>query len=115
MQTRTLRALLPALALAGLAAACGNSDAASAPAPPVSGDSVTLRDNVFEPPALQVASGTTVTWTWDDGPVQHNVTFDDFGSETKNSGTWTHTFTEPGTYEYTCTLHGGMDGTIVVA
>ncbi|WP_349307285.1 plastocyanin/azurin family copper-binding protein, partial [Rhodococcus sp. IEGM 1379] len=35
-------------------------------------------------------------------------------SPLKKSGTYTATFTEPGTYDYTCTPHPDMRGTVVV-
>jgi plastocyanin len=114
MLPRPLRALLPVLALAVLTAACA-ADAAGAPAePPVAGDAVTLRDNAFTPALLAVTPGTTVTWIWDDGSTQHNVVFDDAASDIQSEGTWTHTFTDPGTYDYVCALHGGMRGSVVV-
>ena len=69
---------------------------------------------MFEPAVLRVTPGTTVTWVWDDGSVPHNVTFDDVGSDTRSEGMWTRTFTDPGTFDYVCTLHGGMTGTVTV-
>lgn len=105
--------LLPALVLVVVAAACGG-DAASAPAAPVDGDAVAVIDNEFQPAALRVAPGTTVTWAWD-GSADHNVVFDDDqGSPVQSEGTWTRTFDEPGTLGYVCTLHGRMTGTVVV-
>ncbi len=32
----------------------------------------------------------------------------------QSEGSFTHTFDQPGTYGYRCTLHGGMDGRVVV-
>lgn len=107
--------LLAALALATVTAACG-ANAASAPADaPVDGDAVVLTDNEFQPAALRVTAGTTVTWTWDDGSAQHNVVFDDdTASPAQSQGTWTRTFDEPGTFAYVCTLHPRMTGTVVL-
>ena len=84
----------------------------------------------FSPAATTVASGTTVTWTWNscgsDGYggqvcVDHNVTWDDGGapaSGDKSTGTYTRTFATAGTYGYHCTIHGspgaGMHGTVTV-
>lgn len=113
MSSRFAR-LLPAVALIVVTAACG-ADAASAPAEaPVDGDAVVLTDDEFQPAALRVTLGTTVTWTWDDGSTDHNVVFDDESSAVQSEGTWTRTFGEPGTFDYVCTLHGGMMGTVVV-
>lgn len=98
-----------AIASATLLAACGDSDAAE----PVAGTEVTVVDNDFEPAALEVNAGETVTWRWD-ARASHDVVGDGFESEVQDSGTFEHTFEEPGEYDYRCTLHGGMDGTVVV-
>ena len=76
---------------------------------------VAARDNQFTPPALQVSAGTAVTWTFDDRFVPHDVTGDGFTSgDPRRSGSFTHTFARPGTYDYRCTLHDGMEGRVVV-
>jgi plastocyanin len=84
------------------------------PQQPVGDNTVTLRDSRFTPADITVETGTDVTWAWDDGSRSHNVVGDDFASDVQSEGTFTHTFTEPGTYEYVCTLHQGMDGTVTV-
>jgi Copper binding proteins, plastocyanin/azurin family len=35
-------------------------------------------------------------------------------TEVVASGTWAHRFDRPGEYRYTCTVHAGMDGRVVV-
>jgi plastocyanin len=67
----------------------------------------------FEPRVIEVPSGTTVTWRFTDG-LPHNITSDLFSSDDQRAGTFTHTFQQPGTYRYSCTLHPGMDGRVVV-
>ena len=92
---------------------------ATAAAPPTSG-AVTLQNIAFNPSSVVVQSGSTVTWTWNDGTTPHNVTFlsgptpRPADSGTMSSGTHTGTFTTVGTYGYHCTLHGGMNGTVTV-
>ena len=83
------------------------------PPPPAS---VTVANNTFTGGTQTVAVGTTVTWTWAQGAVNHNVTFDDGNkSSTQNAGTYTRKFTTAGTYPYHCTIHGpAMSGTITV-
>lgn len=85
---------------------------------------ITASDNVFEPETIEVKPGTQVVWTnegrnnHDILPVAANgnwgVKLAEFGSDT----VYSHTFTEPGTFEYYCTVHGtktrGMIGKIVV-
>lgn len=92
----------------------GCDDASEAQAPePAATSAISVRDNDFDPQAAEVAVGETVTWTWE-GDNDHNVVGDDFASDVQADGTFTHTFDRPGTYEYACTLHGGMTGTISV-
>jgi plastocyanin len=54
-----------------------------------------------------------VTWRWQ-GEEEHNVVADDFESPTQTTGRFAHTFAEPGTYAYECTLHFFMRGEVVV-
>ena len=117
---RRLPGVLVALALAAVVlAGCGGDeggDGDAADAAPVTGvTEVAAKDNEFTPPAIQVTPGTTVTWTFDDRFVPHDVTGDGFTSgDPRRGGSFTHTFDRPGTYAYRCTLHDGMDGRVVV-
>lgn len=76
-------------------------------------------DTTFEPRDLTVPVGTTVTWVNEDS-FPHTVTKTsgaggDFDSgEVPEAGTFENTFTEPGTVEYVCTIHPGMEGTVTV-
>lgn len=76
-------------------------------------NSITVGDNFFNPSSTTVAVGATVTWTWSTGTT-HNVTFSDASSGDKSSGSYTRTFNKAGTYAYSCTIHPGMNGTVVV-
>jgi plastocyanin len=76
---------------------------------------VAAKDNRFTPAAIQVPAGTEVTWKFEDGLVPHDVKADGFSSgEPRRKGTFTHTFAQPGTYAYHCTVHDGMTGRVVV-
>lgn len=77
-------------------------------------DDVVVSGSAFQPPVIQVDAGTTVTWTFDDGSTGHNVVGDGWSSPAQESGTYQHTFEQPGSYPYTCTLHWGMDGRVEV-
>lgn len=82
---------------------------------PVAGvHTVTIRSDTFEPPVIQVRPGTTVTWTFDDAGTDHNVVGDGWQSDVLATGTYERTFSRPGSYPYTCTLHLGMDGRVDV-
>jgi len=110
---RRTPALLTALLLS--LSACGGDTAPSEPPPPVAeSPTVYLRNIEYEPDHVTVEAGTTVEWVWDDGTLQHDVAGDGFKSDLFAEGTFTHTFEEPGTYEYLCTIHPGMDGTVTV-
>ncbi len=76
---------------------------------------VAVQDNRFTPAQFTVAPGGTVTWDWT-GSNLHNVTFDDgAASRTQADGRYQQQFTAPGTYPYTCTIHGpAMSGTVQV-
>ena len=106
---RLVRTLLLSTMVIAFAAGCaaGSADV------PVEGTQVRVVDNDFEPSVLQVTTGDTVTWTWE-GSRDHNVVGEAFQSETQASGTFTHTFAQPGTYSYQCALHEGMRGEIIV-
>ncbi len=77
---------------------------------------VTIKNVAFQPLRVQIRAGESVTWHFDDAQVPHTVTAADGGFESgvMTSGTFTHRFDKPGTYDYTCTIHPQMKGTIVV-
>jgi plastocyanin len=138
------RRLLLALALAVLAGCSSNSpttpgggggptqgdndDGGGGPAPETA--SVIVGNDFFRsgqdgssnPARVTVAVGGTVTWTWTNtGSIPHSV--ESLGSpgftsseiQSGNQSTYRVTFTEPGTYQYDCAVHGrAMTGTIVV-
>jgi plastocyanin len=70
----------------------------------------------FDPAALTVTEGDTVTWTNLD-QVPHTATADD---ATWDSGTlehgesWSYTFETSGTWDYHCTVHPMMTGSVIV-
>lgn len=105
-------------ALAGLLAAGALGGTADAVAVR-SAKTVTLKNIAFNREVTTIKAGQRVTWKWQDGPyVEHNIhsvgkpRF--AGSSAKSAGTYTVRFTRKGTYRYTCTLHPGMNGRILV-
>lgn len=110
---RAIRHAAP-FALAPLAAAVL---AAAAPAPAPAAATVTIGNFTFGPAALVVRPGTTVTWVnGDDTP--HTVVAADhktFRSKVLDTDErFAFTFTQPGTYDYFCSIHPHMTGKIVV-
>jgi plastocyanin len=109
------------LALVGLLVlalgACGSdtpSNAAPAAAGNAGGPTVTIRDLAYTPETLTVKAGATVTWVFKDGAIAHDVKGDGFRSKVMAEGTFSYRFTQPGTYDYLCTLHPNMTGVIEV-
>lgn len=78
------------------------------------GDSVSIQGFAFEPPDLQIAAGTEVTWTNDD-PTAHTVTADDgsFDSGAIEPGK-TFSVAIDGSVTYFCAIHPTMKGSITV-
>ena len=72
----------------------------------------------FNPSGSSIKAGDVIEWDNASG-VAHNVTFDDYSSitsDTMNSGDkYQVKFTKAGTYQYHCTFHPGMDGSITVS
>jgi plastocyanin len=72
----------------------------------------------FGPASVTVSSGGVVQWT-NAGSAPHNVTFDgnpELTSGTMNGGDkYQVKFTRAGQYQYHCTFHPGMDGSVTVS
>jgi plastocyanin len=128
---RLLALLLACLAIGLVAAGCGgdddgddgggNADTAEQPAGDGGGGGgaaeVTMQDIEFQPGNIDVKVGDTVTWTNDDS-AGHDVTGDDFKSGDPGGmatgDTFEHTFDKAGTFDYVCTVHPGMEGSVTV-
>jgi plastocyanin len=84
---------------------------------PVATTSVTLQNSLFDPAHILVSPGATVTFNNTDN-IDHNVIFGNGGITAIGvwrSGTRTAVMpTAAGTYNYTCTLHAGMSGSVKV-
>lgn len=76
-----------------------------------------IEDFAFAPAELEVAVGTTITWTNND-VAPHTVTSSEgvFDSARMDPGeTFSYTFTEAGEFPYFCIFHPGMQGTVIVS
>ena len=100
------------------ASACGGGSASTGPGgggTPVTASQVSIGNDFFNAPNIVVSAGTTVTWTWNSGQTEHNVTFADASSGNKSGGaTYSRQFNTPGTFTYQCSLHPGMTGSVLV-
>ena len=102
-----------AILAATVFAAAATLPAASARAPETE---VKIDNFAFAPQRIVVQAGTTVTWiNADDAPhtvASSTKVFKSGALDTKDK--FSFTFTTPGTYEYFCSLHPHMTGTVVV-
>jgi plastocyanin len=86
-------------------------------APAATGDAEVKIDNfTFAPQRLTIKPGTTVTWiNEDDIPHAIAATGKEFRSKVLDTDDkFSFTFTTAGSFEYFCSLHPHMTGTIVV-
>ncbi len=124
MRTRTWTAAAVALLLA--VTGCGGddddegtSDTVAAPEgdDPAAGndDGLTMSGFTFNPSELNVASGDTIPVTNEDGS-SHTFTSEDGGFDLELGGGESGEVTAPeaGTYDFLCTIHPGMTGTLTV-
>lgn len=75
---------------------------------------VGIQNNAFAPKEITVATGDTVTWINLD-TVAQDVDGGSFKSPELGKGeVFSHTFGEPGTYEYRSDIHEFMKGRVIV-
>ena len=124
---RAAFALALVVVLALSASGCGGEEeerpaaqppAAQEPSGGASGVRVAMRDIQFVPREVSAKVGQTITWVNEDS-VPHDVANEQEGREPRSElfnqgGTFEFTPREPGRISYVCTVHPGMDGTIVV-
>lgn len=102
-------ALVLMVAIAG--GACGDD---SGEAEAVEPGTVLLRPASFQPETIEVGVGDTVTWKWR-AKVSHNIVGEGgIDKKVADNGTYSFTFEKKGTFDYRCTIHPGMDGSVVV-
>jgi plastocyanin len=94
----------------------GSAAPATGPAAPATGDAVSIDNFAFVPATLTIRIGSTVTWTnHDEEP--HTVAASDGSFHSPGmgaQGTYSHTFTSAGKFDYVCSIHPYMHATVVV-
>ncbi|KDF00568.1 hypothetical protein Y900_016860 [Mycolicibacterium aromaticivorans JS19b1 = JCM 16368] len=86
-------------------------------APPVAGTAVNITNFAFAPATLTVKVGDTVTWTNKD-EEPHTVVANDGSFHSPGldaNATYSFTFTKAGSFDYICSIHPFMHGTVVVS
>lgn len=77
-------------------------------------DAVSIKNFAFNPAELAVKLGDTVTWTNDDS-APHQIKSTSFNSAVLSTGqSYSFTFTQAGTFDYSCAIHPSMAGKIIV-
>jgi len=81
------------------------------------GRTIIMKNFAFDPAELKIKAGDTVVWTNKDS-VPHNL-ISTKGTEPISptisvGGTYSHTFNTAGEYAYSCEIHTGMKGKIIV-
>ncbi len=117
----TARTFVASMLLAAAIAACGGAGygGGGATAPPPDDHTILATPALaFGPASLSVNAGDVVTFAF--GSVAHNVFFDagegapsDIGGTNANVSIQ-RTFGTAGSFHYTCHIHPGMQGTVVV-
>jgi len=84
---------------------------------PLTADVTANTTEDFTPASVDIADGGTVTWTF--LSLAHNVTFGAQTGAPANIATTMNdsearTFNTVGTFNYNCTIHPGMSGTVIV-
>lgn len=75
---------------------------------------ITIQGFAFNPATVEISQGDTVRWTNMDSAT-HIVKGDTFESGSLAKGdTYEFVFTEPGIYNYICSIHPSMKGTVTV-
>jgi plastocyanin len=82
--------------------------------PEAASNIIAIQNFAFSPASLTIKAGTTVTWTNKDSAT-HTVSSSAFNSgNLANGSKFQFTFSNPGTYNYSCGIHPSMKGTIIV-
>ena len=96
----------------------GQSNKTSSNQNPSTG-TINIRNMMFTPSQITVAKGGTVTWTNNDSTT-HTVEADLSNNDGPASGdippggSYSFTFNKTGSFQYHCSIHPSMRGTIVV-
>lgn len=77
---------------------------------------ITIKNYAYGSGSMSISQGDTVTWTNKDS-VPHDVVVTNgpvkFRSPMLTEGkSWSYTFSQPGTYSYTCSVHPDMNATV---
>ncbi|QBJ96265.1 copper-binding protein [Rhodococcus sp. ABRD24] len=101
---------------AALVSGCsGDTDAAGGEPAAV----IEVKNMAYTPAQVSIEKGQTVQWRFNDSGMPHDVVGEGqlegkLESELLTEGTYEYTFDEAGTFDYHCTPHPMMVGTVIV-
>ena len=83
--------------------------------PSVSENTIRIKNFAFDPASITVKVGSTVRWVNQDS-VPHRILFADGADSTilAPSQSWSRKIDKAGTFDYSCTIHPTMQGTVIV-
>ncbi len=111
MAKRLVFGILALMILAVLLSGCQQS--APQTTAPVETSKILIKDFAFNPQSVTVKAGTKVTWTNLDD-VNHVLKSNFFEQTLYPGDSYSYTFNQTGTYNYSCLIHPSMKGTIIV-
>lgn len=108
-------AVIILLAASGCSLYGGKQTAWPSPAPSTNaGNTVSIKNFSFNPAALTVKKRQTVVWVNNDA-VAHSIKASAFNSGILNTGqSFSFTFNQAGSFNYSCGIHPTMKGKIIV-
>jgi len=96
-----------------------NSSSSDSSQSVASSGAINIKNMMFTPSQISIQKGGTVTWTNNDNIV-HTVVDDlrniggPSSGDIQPGGTYSFTFNKTGSFQYHCSIHPSMRGTIVV-
>jgi plastocyanin len=116
-RTKAIKATIALSCVLLIAAACAEAPSPEpvTPGNGVDGIQVEIIETAFEPPLVEIDIGDQITWiNLDDEP--HTVTGDGGLSSPRldRGASYSASFDEPGRYDYVCSIHPTMRGSIIV-
>jgi plastocyanin len=81
----------------------------------VSDNTIRIKNFAFDPARITMKVGSTARWVNQDS-VPHRILFADGADSTvlAPSQSWSRKIDQAGTYDYACTIHPAMQGTVIV-
>lgn len=109
------RVMMAVIMIAVMCSGCASGiSSPSATKPPSATTSVRIINFAFDPQSVTIHKGETVIWTNEDSTT-HDINIDGVVSPPLKAGEiFSKRFDTPGTFNYTCGIHPGMKGTVIV-